>query len=114
MAKKDLISGINSVLTGTLPKKKLSGEKKIAKSSISSVEDNLQIAMDPASPSSSNTHIVPDKLIGKARYVAHKEGVSVKDVLNQSLARLLTAWEQKNYVITDDMLVAKRSKKTII
>lgn len=119
MAKKDLITGIESILSrGDQLKKKVAKPKKKATNSISdsakTMEDNLKIAMDPSVPSSSNTHMVPDKLMGKARHISNKEGVSVKDVLNQSLARLITTWERKNYKITNDMLVTKRLKKTII
>lgn len=119
MAKKDLMTGIESILGGgNETKKKVATPKKKTTESKSdtsnTIEDNLKIAMDPSAPASSNTHIVPDKLMGKARHIANKEGVSVKDVLNQSLARLITTWEEKNYTITDDMLIAKRSKKTII
>ena len=119
MAKKDLMTGIESILGGgkELNKKVATSKKKTTTSKSDSSKgggDNLKIAMDPSAPASSNTHFIPDKLMGKARYIANKEGVSVKDVLNQSLARLITIWEEKNYTVTDDMLIAKRSKKTII
>ena len=116
MAKKNLGGGIDSILSGSKPQKKTSEPKKITKNSHSNTirSSNMEIALNPSSESSSTTHIVPNILMGKARYISAKEGVSVKDVFNQSLAMLITAWEEKNYPITDQMLVGKRKKNITI
>lgn len=111
MTKKDVVSGIDSLLMG---EETVKNTKNLEDSASVPASDNIKIAIDPSSPSSAITHRLPDKLMGKARHIATKEGIAVKDVISQSLAKLITFWEKQNYEIKDDMLVSKRSKKIII